>query len=166
MPETVFGLPIHPLIVHATVVIVPATAVLLALTLFSPRVRAWAGPLPLLLAMASAVLSPLSTSSGESLEHMVGESSLVEKHAELGEGLIWWCLGMLVVAAASYFLRRNKRELTRALSIGLLVAGLVVSVGTLVQMALIGHSGAKAAWSDVATGSASQGSGDSDGDDD
>ena len=100
---------------------------------------------------------------------MVGESSLVEKHAALGEGLIWWCLGMLVIAAASYFLRRNRREVGRGVGIALLVAGLVASAGTLVQTALIGHSGAKAAWSDVATGSsADQGSssGGSDGDDD
>ncbi len=164
MPETVFGLPIHPLIVHATVVIVPATALLLALTLVLPRVRAWAGPLPLVLAAVSCVLAPLSTSSGESLEHMVGESALVEKHAELGEGLIWWCVGMLVVAATSYFLRRNRRELTGAAAVAVLAAGMVVSAGTLVQSALIGHSGAKAAWSDVSSGSSGQAS-DSDGDD-
>jgi hypothetical protein len=76
---------------------------------------------------------------------------------------------MLVVAAASYFLRRNRREIGRGVGIALLVAGLVMSAGTLVQTALIGHSGAKAAWSDVATGSSQgsddqgSGSGDSDG---
>ena len=153
MPETVFGLPIHPLIVHATVVVVPVTAVLLLAVLFSARVRAWAGPLPLILAALSTVLAPLSTSTGESLEHMVGESKLVQEHAELGEMLVWWCIGMLVVAAASYFLRRNRRQVTGALAVGLVAAGLVVSLGTMVQVVLIGHSGAKAAWHGVASGS-------------
>lgn len=166
MPETVFGLPTHPLIVHATVVIVPVTALLLVLTLFLPKVRVWAGPLPLVLATGSAVLAPLSTSSGESLEHMVGESSLVEKHAELGDMLVWWCLGMLVVAAASYFLRRGGRDVAGAVGVALVVGGLVVSVGALVQTALIGHSGAKAAWSDVTAGATDQGSGTGDSDED
>lgn len=167
MPDTVFGLPVHPLIVHATVVAVPVTALLLAATLFSPKVRAWAGPIPLVLAVISTVLAPLSTSSGEGLEHMVGESKLVEEHAELGDMLVWWCIGMLIVAAASYFLRRNRREPTRGMSIALVAAGVVVSLGTLVQVVLIGHSGAKAAWSDVATSSTSSSSqsSDSDGDD-
>ncbi len=166
MPETFYGLPIHPLIVHATVVVVPLTAVLLALALILPKVRTWAGPLPLILAVTSVVLAPLSTSSGESLQHMVGETSLVERHAELGEGLVWWCLGMLAVAAAAYFLQRGGREVARRVSIGLLAAGVVVSGGTLVQTVLIGHSGAKAAWDGVASGSASQSTAsDGDGDD-
>ena len=46
MPETVFGLPIHPLIVHATVVVVPTAALVLVLAVLLPRFRAWAGPLP------------------------------------------------------------------------------------------------------------------------
>lgn len=168
MPETVFGLPIHPLVVHATVVVVPATATLLLLTLLLPRVRAWAGPLPLIMAVISTGLAPLSTSTGESLEHMVGSDKLIEEHAELADMLIWWCLAMLVVAAASYLLRRSRRELTKGLAVALVAAGLVATLGTLVQTALIGHSGAKAAWNGVATsaaqGSSSSGDGDSDGD--
>lgn len=156
MPETFFGLPIHPLVVHATVVAVPLTALVLALSLLLPRFRDWAGPLPLALAALSTVLAPLSTSSGESLEEMVGESSLVEKHAQLGEGLVWWCVGMLVVAAAAYLLRRRGTGVTRNLGIALAVAGVVAAGGTLVQTALIGHSGAKAAWSDVVSSSSAR----------
>lgn len=149
MPDSVFGLPVHPLIVHATVVLVPLTAVLLALTLVLPRVRRWAGPLPLGLAAISVVLAPLSTSSGETLEDVVGETRLVEQHAELGEMLVWWCLGMLVVAGVSWFLRRDDKAVARGVATGLLVAGLVVSAGALVQTVLVGHSGAEAAWDGV-----------------
>ena len=102
------------------------------------------------MAAASVVLAPLSTSSGESLEHMVGESKLVEEHAELGDMLVWWCLGMLVVAAAGWFLRR-RGDLGKGLTVALPWPASSVSGGTLVQTVLIGHSGAKAAWSDVAT---------------
>ena len=163
MPETVFGLPLHPLIVHATVVIVPATAAAVALWFANARFRAWAGILPLLMAVASTILAPLSTSTGENLEHTVGESKLVEEHAELGDMLIWWCLGMLVVAAAGWFLRR-RGDLSKGVTVALLVAGLAVSTGTLVQTVLIGHSGAKAAWSDVADKSSGGGTAAGDGD--
>ncbi len=148
MPETIFGLPLHPLIVHATVVVVPTAAVFLLLSIVLPRFRAWAGVLPLVLAAAAVVLAPLSTSTGESLQHMVGESAAVRRHAELGDMLLWWCIGMLVVAAAAYFLRR-RGDLGRGVAAGLLVLGLVASLGTIVQTVLIGHSGAEAAWGDV-----------------
>jgi len=162
MPETVFGLPVHPLIVHATVVMVPLTAVAVALWFLSPRFRNWSGILPLGMAAVSVVLAPLSTSSGESLEHMVGETKLVQEHAELGDMLVWWCVGMLVVAAAGWFLGRRS-DLGRGVTVALTVAGVIVAGGTLVQTVLIGHSGAKAAWSKVAQ--SSQGSSSADGDD-
>ena len=155
MPETIFGLPLHPLVVHATVVIVPLAAIVLGLSLVVPRFRRWAGVLPLGLTAASVVLAPLSTSTGEGLEHMVGETRLVQQHAQLGEMLVWWCVGMFVVAGADWWLRRSRRLGGAALT-AIAVAGVVVSLGTIVQTVLIGHSGAKAAWSDVAgTGSTS-----------
>ena len=39
---TVFGLPLHPLIVHATVVVVPTAAFAVLLATFWPRFRRWA----------------------------------------------------------------------------------------------------------------------------
>ena len=74
MLDTVFGLPVHPLLVHATVVIVPLAALAVLLAAVWPRFRAWAGWGPLALAVAAVVLAPLSTSSGEELEHRVGEA--------------------------------------------------------------------------------------------
>ena len=149
MPESVFGLPVHPLVVHATVVLVPLTALVLLLAVLLPRFRAWAGWLPLGLAVVSTVLAPISTSSGENLEERLGETSLIEKHAELGEMLIWWCLGMLVVALALTLLGRRSSGPSKGVAVALAVAGVVVSVGTMVQVALIGHSGAESAWGSV-----------------
>ncbi len=88
MPETIGGLPLHPLIVHATVVIVPLAALAVLLYAFVPRFRAWSGILTPATALAAMVLAPLSTSTGEGLEHMVEETALVETHAELGETLL------------------------------------------------------------------------------
>ena len=146
MPETVFGLPLHPLVVHGTVVLVPLTALLVALAAVLPRVRAWAGPLPLVMAAGCVVMAQLSTSSGATLQRV---RPAVQEHAELGEMLIWWALGLLAVAAASYALRRTGRDRVPGVAVALVVLGVVVPVGAVVQTALIGHSGAESVWTDV-----------------
>jgi len=156
--DTIFGLPVHPLIVHATVVIVPTAALAVALYAVWPRFRAWSRWGPLALALAAVVLTPLSTSSGESLEHRVGGNSLVEEHSHLADMLIWWVIPLAVLAAALYWWHRGARGTRSGQALALAAAALpvVVAAGTLVQVVLIGHSGAEAAWSDVGTSSSSQ----------
>jgi len=150
MPDNILGLPVHPLIVHATVVIVPAAALAVLLAAVLPRFRAWAGPLPMLLAVTGLVLAPLSTSSGEDLEHQIRENSLVERHAELGDTLVWVMVPLVVVAVALWWLGR-RADTGKALLVGVSVLAVIAAAGTVVDVALIGHSGAKAAWSDVST---------------
>jgi hypothetical protein len=157
LPSTVAGLPLHPLVVHATVVMVPLAAVTVLLAAVLPRFRRWAGWLPLLLAAGALVLTPLATSTGENLEHQSAHSALVEHHAELGGLLIWWVVPLFVVALATYALSRRSRRADgtaagdrsadpRWLLLALAVLGVVVPLGTLVQVVLIGHSGAQAVW--------------------
>jgi hypothetical protein len=163
---SIAGLPLHPLLVHATVVIVPAAALTVLLAALWPRFRRWAGWLPLGLAVAGLILDPLSTSSGESLEHEVGHSALIEKHAHLADGLLPWMIGLVVMAAALYAWnwRQVRRDpdgapASRAwVPVAISVLAVVAAVGTSVQVVLIGHSGAKAAWSGVANQSAGAGS--------
>src|SRR4051794_11715148 len=107
MPSTMFGLPLHPLLVHATVVFVPLAAVLVVLAVFSPRFRAWAGPLPAAVSLVALVLTPLSTASGENLEHDLPHNSLIEKHAELGDQLLPFTIALFVFAAGFWWLTRN-----------------------------------------------------------
>jgi membrane-associated PAP2 superfamily phosphatase len=155
--DTVFGLPTHPLIVHATVVVVPTAAVAVLLAAVWPRFRAWAGWGPPALAVLAVVLTPLSTSTGESLEHRVGTSHLVEEHAQLADMLLWWVIPLAVLAIATYALHRTGRQTVggRALTVVLAVVPVLVALGTIVQVVLIGHSGARAAWSDVGTSASS-----------
>jgi hypothetical protein len=152
--DTIFGLPTHPLIVHATVVFVPMAAAAVFLSAVWPRFRAWAGWGPLLVSVVAVVLTPLSTSSGESFEHQLGGSRLIDEHSHLADLLIWWVVPLAVLAAALYWLHsfrggQPQRAGNRVLSIALLVLPVIVAVGTLVQVVLIGHSGAKAAWHDA-----------------
>ncbi|MFC5929458.1 hypothetical protein D6T64_19505 [Cryobacterium melibiosiphilum] len=162
MFDVFFGLPMHPFVVHATEVTVPLAALLVVLAAAWPRFRRWAGYLPLGAALAALVLVPLSTESGEALEHRVGENALIETHSDLAEGLLPWVAGLVVVAAALLWFtlreRRAKSARTGAeasvrrdpkwMAIALIVLALVAATGTTVQAIRIGHSGATAVWSE------------------
>lgn len=154
MFDTIAGLPLHPLVVHATEVIVPLAALVLVVAVLWPRFRRWAGYLPLALALAAVVLVPLSTQSGEAFEERVGESALVETHAAMAETLLPWTVGLTLVAAALLAWHWNDRATSKPrrptwVPVVLIVAGLVVATGTTVQAVRIGHSGATATWSAV-----------------
>jgi hypothetical protein len=151
--DTIAGLPLHPLVVHATEVIVPVAAIVVTVAALWPRFRRRAGYLPLALALASLVLVPLSTQSGEALQERVGESSLIETHSNLAEGLLPWVFSLVVVAAVLLWWNRNERKgatsrAPRWVALGLAVAAVLATTGTTVQAIRVGHSGATAVWSE------------------
>jgi hypothetical protein len=170
VPETVFGLPIHPLIVHATVVAVPVAALTLLLSAVWPRYRRWAGPLTPALALVALALVPLTTESGENLEGQVGETPLVARHQELADMMLPWMVAVTVLAVVGYWLHRRallsgERGQPRWLTAGVAALSVVAFAGTTVQVVLVGHSGAEAAWHGVASQSSASGSGSASDDD-
>jgi len=151
--DTIAGLPLHPLVVHATEVIVPVAAIVVTVAALWPRFRRRTGYLPLALALASLVLVPLSAQSGEALQERVGESSLIETHSNLAEGLLPWVFSLVVVAAVLLWWNRNERKAAtprapRWVALGLAVAAVLATTGTTVQAIRVGHSGATAVWSE------------------
>ncbi|GAA1894592.1 DUF2231 domain-containing protein [Lapillicoccus jejuensis] len=189
MLDVAFGLPLHPLIVHATVVVVPLATLAVLLAGLWPRFRDWAGWLPLVLAAAAVVLTPLSTQSGESLQRRVPSTELVREHVALGDSLTPWVLLLGVAAVATTVVWRRERVLAhgaatdplgrlgdhvsgwtgtgalpRWLVVVTAVLAVVAGVGTAQQVVRIGHSGAQAAWSQAAaTTPTRHGGGDGDG---
>ena len=161
MPNDYYGLPLHPLIVHATVVMIPLAALTVVLAAVWPRFRRWAGPLPAAISLIGVILVPLSTSTGETLERHVERSALLEKHTDMAEGLLPWMIGLFVFAAIGYALhfRRNRGQSAgRLLTAAVSLLAVVAALGTTVQVGRIGHSGAKAAWHDTNMSSTSQSS--------
>lgn len=152
MPSTIFGLPLHPLIVHATVVFVPLAAATVLGAVLVPRFRRWAGLLPAGLSLVALILTPLSTSTGENLEGSVTDTRLIEEHAELGDQLIWFTIPLFAFAVAYWWLDRRRAagstppDRVRTLTAVVGVLAVLAALGTGVQVARIGHSGAKAAW--------------------
>src|SRR4051794_33449524 len=141
MFDTVFGVPLHPLVVHATVVVVPLAALTSVLAVAWPRFRRWFGwGSPVVAALALA-LDPLSTQSGESLEHALPHSSLIEQHAHLADGLLPWLIGLFLTSAAYYWWKRSRDQDGRGHNWVLLITAplvVVAAVGTLVEVVLIG----------------------------
>jgi hypothetical protein len=149
---TVFGLPLHPLIVHATVVVVPVAAVAVLLATIWPRFRRWAGWGPAAAAALAVILVPITTSSGEDLERALPHAQLIETHAHLADGLLPWVIVLLLGSLGIFWThfaagRTGLRTFPRWLTIVAVAMAIVGSVGSLVEVVLIGHSGAAAAWS-------------------
>ena len=142
---TVFGLPLHPLIVHATVVVVPTAAIAVLLAAFWPRFSRWASWGPLAVAVLAVILVPITSSSGESLERMLPHSDLIERHSHLADGLLPWVIVLLVGAAGMFWsqLAASRPQLwapPRPLVIVFMVVATVGAAGCLVEVVRIGHS--------------------------
>lgn len=143
------GLPAHPLLVHFVVVLALLTAVLAVLCAVWPAARQRLVWLVLALAVVTTGLTPLTTDSGEWLEHNLEKSELIEQHAEMGDTMIYFSLALLV--AAVLLVVAHRRALSTALSGAIAVFVIAAAVATSVQVYRIGDSGAKSAWSDALT---------------
>jgi hypothetical protein len=138
------GLPLHPLVVHAVVVLVPLAAVGMVLAVAS---SVWAERLRVVvavLATGAAVAAFVARSSGESLLARVPGSSEVARHADLSDALSWFLLGAAAVVV-SWSWSHSQGRPSRVL-------GIVAAVGLLIGTAwtvLAGHSGAVSVWGDL-----------------
>jgi uncharacterized membrane protein len=95
--DLINGVPIHPLVVHAVVVLLPLAVLGTIAIVVRPAWRLRYGPLVVAAAAVATALMPVATSSGEALEQRVGNPG---EHAELGDQLIWFAIPLLVLAAA------------------------------------------------------------------
>jgi small-conductance mechanosensitive channel len=153
--STFAGLPAHPLLVHFVVVLALLTAVLGVLCAVWPAARQRLVWLTLALAVVTTVLVPFTTESGEWLEHHIEKSELVEKHAELGDTMIYFALALLVAAvliAVQHVRAARDRALSGALAAAIAVFAVLAGVATTVQVYRIGDSGAHSVWADALSG--------------
>ncbi|MCO7241026.1 MULTISPECIES: DUF2231 domain-containing protein [unclassified Aeromicrobium] len=144
MLDTFNGLPLHPLVVHAVVVLLPLSVVGAIVVALRPAWRQTYGWLVASLLVVATALTPVATSSGEALEKRVGDPG---RHAELGDQLIWFEIALLVVLVAMLVLHR--RGVVSAAARGVAVLVLIASVAAAVQVYRVGDSGAKAVWGDT-----------------
>jgi hypothetical protein len=151
--DTLFGLPAHPLVVHAAVVLLPIAAIALVVVAAIPRARRVYGPIVLGVAIAATIAVGLAQQSGESLQGDVKKTELVEEHTEQGETVLPWAIGVTVVSAlvaAEPYARKRLGSLSpRVVTAVLVGASLIVGVGATWTVIEVGHSGATSVWDDV-----------------
>ena len=151
--DELFGLPAHPLVVHAAVVLLPLAALATLAVALIPRARRHYAPVALAVALAALVSVALAQGSGEALEERVIETELVEAHTDQGESVLPWAIATAVMAAAvtgaAAVSRRWPNVNARTLTVGLALAATVSGVGSTWTVIDVGHSGAKSAWDDT-----------------
>lgn len=138
--DTILGLPLHPLAVHAVVTLLPLFGLSLAVCVVSSW---WRDRLLLVSFVGLTASVGFTYVAKESGERLAGHVGLPEDHARWADVLFPVALALWVVALAWLLLRR------RGAARMSVVAGVVMAVLALVVTGLVvvvGHTGAQAAW--------------------
>lgn len=146
MFDTINGIPVHPLVVHAVVVLLPLSVAGTLAIAARPAWRRPYGPLVVAAAVVATALCPVATASGEEFKERVGVNPAV--HQGRGELLVWFGLALVLTTAALVWLDRQPAHRQPGSRVMTAVAALAVvtALAAGVQVVLVGDSGARAAW--------------------
>ena len=142
------GLPLHPLIIHAVVVLVPLSALGVIFLLVFPRFAPTFSPLILILLIASTVAGFIAENSGQALSNRVGYPG---DHAEQGERLAKLILLFTLLYITWFVIYRKSikfKSADKLLKNSLSVLLLLTAIASTTLTFIVGHSGAKASWED------------------
>ena len=149
MFDTVFGLPVHALVMHAVVVLLPLAALGVVAIAVVPRWRERFGVLVVLVATAGLAAVPVATRSGGKLEDRIGATGIVERqindHQQFGELVVWPTLAMWVLAVALVLMDRSRRRGAAVTTVAVLAV--LAAIGSAVLVTITGHLGSTAVWS-------------------
>jgi hypothetical protein len=139
------GLPLHPLLVHSAVVLVPLVAIGALVMSYLPSFSRRHGKLILILAVVAQVSVFLAKMSGEAFAEILDKN--VEKHAELGESAPLVTIPMVALIYLRWRMDRAGSSTGSVLVRRLTSVALVIaSLANLVVIFLVGHSGASSVW--------------------
>lgn len=148
--DTVGGLPVHPLAVHAATVLLPLGALALLLIAFLPKWRTKYIAVTTAVLGAGALATYVAKESGEQLAARIGISEI---HEQLGTALVPAAISLFALSLVIWFLDRRKAPNWQLGSAAVIAVVAIAVVGTLTF--LTGHSGAEATWKDVVSSSQS-----------
>jgi uncharacterized membrane protein len=167
MPEFITGLPLHPLVVHAVVVMIPLAVLGAIVIAVWPSARHRFGWLVVGAAAIGTALVPVATDSGEKLERRLGENPMINQHQDLGDDLLWFMLPLLAAVLGLMVLHTmRQRQLAATAGEGpgtttappraaaptavVMIVVAVLTVGFAVAAGIhafrTGESGARAVW--------------------
>ena len=160
MFDYIFGLPMHALVIHAVVVLVPLSALSAIAYVLRPawrRVLRWPTAVG---AVVSGVSAFVAAESGEALQRRVttvraGTVDLeqLRNHVDWGDRAKLLCLLFMVLTlVALWFARPPEEESPRGHAFDVLVGTLVVlsAVAAVTTVVLAGHAGSAVVWNGLA----------------
>jgi uncharacterized membrane protein len=143
--DTIGGLPAHPLLVHAPLVLIPLVSVSAVAMVASARFSRRFGAAVAVLSALAVVSAAAAKLSGEAWSETVG---FPQPHAELADPLPVIVLLQALLVTVLWLLDRGRpTNRARPLPVWLLSAlVLVISVVAVYWTIRVGHSGAEAVW--------------------
>lgn len=142
MFDTVLGLPVHALVVHGVVVLLPLMAVITAVVACIPRWRVHAAWPVAVVDAGLVAMTFVARQSGEALQTRLG-GQVAQQHAALGRNLIWFALALFFASVVLALHRRSDKA--RLGAVGVVVVGVLALWWTI----RVGHSGSEAVWKGV-----------------
>ena len=160
MFDIILGLPVHALVIHAVVVLVPLAGLTAIAYVVRPgwrRVLRWPTAAGAVIAGGSAFVA---AQSGEALLVRVSQVrasttnfDLLTTHTEWGSRARTFCLVFMVLTlVALWFARPPQEEAPRGHALDVLLGTLVVlsALAAIVTVVLAGHAGSAVVWDGLA----------------
>jgi hypothetical protein len=156
--DTFMGLPIHILVSHFAVVLIPFSAMaVIAVSLRKAWREKYAGPLAAM-NVAMLALTFITVRAGLNLKVRYRASGDTEtpkfNHETLGQTLLWVMVALAVVSVLMWVVGRKGLAPAAAMALAGVVALLAIS--SIVFSVLAGHTGAKTQWEEFVQGSDEQ----------
>ena len=142
---SVAGLPLHPLVIHASIVLIPLVAIGALVMSYLPSFSRRYGKLILFIALFAQLSLFLAKVTGEAFEEILDKD--MGNHAELGEIAPFITLPMVALIYLRWRLDRSGATvgsvwIRRLTSLALILA----SLASIAVIVLVGHSGAESVW--------------------
>jgi uncharacterized membrane protein len=146
----IMGLPLHPLVVHAVVILVPLAALGGIVISVWTAARKRYGWLTVAFAAAAAASTFVAQQAGEAFAATFArKTEAMETHMNLGGTLLVWVIILFFGTAAVMVAQRLIDQQNPRGRVALITGGVITAISavvSLVQVVRIGHSGATAVW--------------------
>ncbi len=143
--DLITGLPVHVLVTHAVVVLLPLAVLTLILVITIPKLRSHYRYPAVGLAILGAISAVIAEQSGQALQARVGSPG---EHAEWGEMLPPVAVALAVLSVI--WLIVSRMASSRGKVLAAVIGGVIVVVGIVAVVLTVqaGHSGSEETWSE------------------
>ena len=154
------GIPMHPLFVHAAVVLIPIVALLAIAAAWNTRTRDWLGIAFPIIASLTLVAAAFTSAPGEALATQVEQTAAVTAHTSIADLAVaagfllfliswvqWvWIHNYTTVRPGHTQARVTNPQTIRRWTTVISIVQTVIAVFALVAIVIVGDTGARAVW--------------------